>query len=130
MPWTGPAPVTPPPGFDPARAAADPAGAAAYREAEARAAQVRIEKAKVREREKLREKGARRGGKKKTRARLQNPLDPPSPTPQLLREQVKACYKDAGVNHLQDCAALVDAYLEAARGGGGRTALLNGGRRG
>lgn len=61
-----------------------------------------------------------------------NARDAKNPRPtllQLLREQVKACYKDAGVNHLQDCAALVDAYLEAARGGGGRTALLNGGRR-
>jgi len=47
---------------------------------------------------------------------------PPSPAPsprQLLREKVKACYKDAGVNHLQDCAAVVDAYLASVKGGSG-----------
>ena len=48
------------------------------------------------------------------------------PYPQILRERVKACYKEAGVNHLQDCAGAVDAYLEAIRGGSG-TALLNAG---
>ena len=128
MPWTGPAPVTPPPGFDPSRAAADPVGAAAYREAEARAAQVRIEKAKVRERDGDGVWGGETGERRAARdAKTHDPS--PNPPSQLLREQVKACYKDAGVNHLQDCAALVDAYLEAARGGGGRTALLNGGRR-
>ena len=68
------------------------------------------------------------------------PISPPShppsslrfplpPLSQLLREQVKACYKDAGVNHLQDCASVVDVYLEAARAATA-TALLNGGRRG
>lgn len=47
MPWTGPAPVEVPPGFDPARTPVDPVAAAAAREAAARAAQVKIERAKV-----------------------------------------------------------------------------------
>ena len=62
-----------------------------------------------------------------------HPCSPKHPqTPQktqffkILRERVKTCYKEAGVNHLQDCRAAVDAYLESIKGGAG-TALLNAG---
>ena len=48
MTWTGAAPVAPPPGYDPRHPERDPVGAAAAREAAARASAVRVEKAKVR----------------------------------------------------------------------------------
>lgn len=48
MTWTGVAPVAPPPGYDPSHPERDPVGAAAAREAAARASAVRVEKAKVR----------------------------------------------------------------------------------
>lgn len=38
---------------------------------------------------------------------------------QLLREKLKKCYKESGVNHLQDCAELVDQYMAAIKGGSG-----------
>ena len=50
MTWTGAAPVALPPGYDPAHPERDPVGAAAAREAAARASAVRVEKAKVRKR--------------------------------------------------------------------------------
>ena len=50
MTWTGAAPVALPPGYDPAHPERDPVGAAAAREAAARASAVQVEKAKVRKR--------------------------------------------------------------------------------
>lgn len=50
MTWTGAAPVALPPGYDPAHPERDPVGAAAAREAAARASAVQVEKAKVRRR--------------------------------------------------------------------------------
>ena len=92
MTWTGAAPVAPPPGYDPAHPERDPVGAAAAREAAARASAVRVEKAK------------------------------------LLREELKKCYKESGVNHLQDCAELVDKYMSAIKGGSG-TEWINASRK-
>lgn len=48
MPYTGPSVVAPPPSYDPRHPERDPVGAAAAREAAARASAVRVEKAKVR----------------------------------------------------------------------------------
>lgn len=122
MTWTGAAPVAPPPGYDPAHPERDPVGAAAAREAAARASAVRVEKAKVRTKMKV----------------IYRPslacslsfvlpffihllLDPEkkSTQQQLLREELKKCYKESGVNHLQDCAELVDKYMSAIKGGSG-----------
>ena len=60
MPYTGPSPVTPPSRLSPVDP--DPVSVMAAREAAARAAQVRIEKAKVRKKEERRDRGDKGAG--------------------------------------------------------------------
>ena len=119
MPFTGTSDVPAPGRINPADP--DPVAVMAAREAAARAAQVRIEKAKVRKGDSAsfcarvgarREGGGSGGGGVRPAAAGRigasrripslSHTPPLSPTrSQILRERVKTCYKEAGVNHLQ-----------------------------
>ena len=129
MTWTGAAPVAPPPGYDPAHPERDPVGAAAAREAAARASAVRVEKAKVRRESSDLKKREPTPSAVETLVRpffpstldhhLSKKKNTKNSQKQLLREQLKKCYKESGVNHLQDCAELVDKYMSSIKGGSG-----------
>ena len=45
------------------------------------------------------------------------PAPPPPPTArtQLLRDELKECYREEGVNHYKNCKGLADAYVHTIR---------------